>query len=426
MCGDLLMEDTFYSNCCHVCKLHQPDVDVKRCSKCRLISYCSVKHQKKHWPKHKDLCKSIVRICHNSGVSALFEHTNAHMTAREWCTLRTKYMAAAEVFVARKLCKYEREMFFFPRVCRVCKMFNNGDLIDCGDCLSASYCSVDHQLKDSTNHSGVCNDLKLCLEIDTKVKNDLDFSTLMVTSQEEYTLLPKNTIDFIQSHITFDKLVTLPQQLVFAYVSELFSCPLTLLYALERERIMRASLIVHVVGASYLECSSFFSWESVLHWLPHLKYLSVVFIGPDVIEGKSFTLCSGCEKNGKGINIKLYSGMYHDFVKSVTYETPSIIVAYNSGIDEQSSHDTWGQSIPFFLKYDAVPFVLTSYTLSEAISDLNKICEIAGCEITISVSCERNRFSSQRPYRDWETDPLCTFCYNNYLSIVKRGSESTK
>ena len=39
----------------------QHDLGMKKCSQCKLVSYCSVEHQKADWKVHKQYCKSLVR-----------------------------------------------------------------------------------------------------------------------------------------------------------------------------------------------------------------------------------------------------------------------------------------------------------------------------------------------------------------------------
>lgn len=35
---------------------------LKRCSRCKISSYCCVEHQKQDWPKHKLICGKVLSI----------------------------------------------------------------------------------------------------------------------------------------------------------------------------------------------------------------------------------------------------------------------------------------------------------------------------------------------------------------------------
>lgn len=61
----------FYPNECFVC---QSIDQVKRCSRCNMVSYCSSDHQKEHWPRHKEICNAIASIINEKGVSHIYEN----------------------------------------------------------------------------------------------------------------------------------------------------------------------------------------------------------------------------------------------------------------------------------------------------------------------------------------------------------------
>lgn len=48
-------DEFYYSTVCHVCKIKSKSL--KTCQPCKLYRYCSVEHQKIHWPRHKPVCK---------------------------------------------------------------------------------------------------------------------------------------------------------------------------------------------------------------------------------------------------------------------------------------------------------------------------------------------------------------------------------
>lgn len=55
MGGEFIVSDLYFNpNVCHICK--STFKNIKKCSGCKMISYCSKEHQKLHWSSHKALC----------------------------------------------------------------------------------------------------------------------------------------------------------------------------------------------------------------------------------------------------------------------------------------------------------------------------------------------------------------------------------
>jgi splicing suppressor protein 51 len=209
-----------------------------------------------------------------------------------------------------------------------------------------------------------------------------------------------------------------------ALLSELLTCPLTLLYALEKLRTsVKKNVVVHVVGAGAFECTFIKKWEIILHCLPQLSCLDIIFIGPEV-EQRSETicvLCADCQQKGRELATHFQTGkLYHQYASSETFLLPDIIVAFNCGLHEYegTKSDTWSQSLPYLVKFDHIPLILTSYTGDEAYKDVARILKCRKDPLTVYLKCSKNPFASRRPYRDWDSENSDVFFQNYFITLV--------
>ena len=133
--------------------------------------------------------------------------------------------------------------------------------------------------------------------------------------------------------------------------------PLSLLYALQTlpgrcigsvdDRPLEdlSSLTVHLVNSSPLFDPK--AWESIIHRLPKLKKLHLVFIMQSKPFNESFghnyamsflQRCSYCEDKGKVITFSIHQMLYHMFYSSMDYSEPDVVIIYGN-TDEMSSSD---------------------------------------------------------------------------------------
>lgn len=391
-----------------------------------MILYCSLEHQKVHWPLHKWLCKCIQSVVGSRGFQNLFQKARKCASAEEWCKLRSDVMLLIQLKLARRLSEGEQQMFMFPRVCEVCQEADQEKLQDCKSCLCVSYCSILHQQQDSLRHSASCQWLNLCFYIDKHFLQAKDpYPLLNVPVQEEYEPLPCDIDSFISVLVTFTKDTTKRNQSIdVALLSELLTCPLTLLYALEKLRTaLKKKLVIHVVGAGAFECAFLQKWEIILHCLPQLSCLNMVFIGPEIEQGLETThvLCVDCLEKGRKLSTHFQSGkLYHQYATSETFLMPDVTVAYNCGLHEYEGTDAdmWLLSLPFLVKFVQTPLILTSYTSDEAYKDVARILDCRKGGLTVYLKCAKNPFASKRPYRDWASTGSGVFFQNNFITLV--------
>lgn len=66
---------------------------------------------------------------------------------RSWRKFRIHAIQTCEVILSRSLEVWEREMFLFPKACRVCYLAKGDGMIVCEQCSCVAYCSQQHRLE---------------------------------------------------------------------------------------------------------------------------------------------------------------------------------------------------------------------------------------------------------------------------------------
>ncbi|XP_058789480.1 uncharacterized protein LOC131663227 [Phymastichus coffea] len=410
----------FYPNTCHVCKSSGNETPLKKCSNCKMISYCGKEHQKQHWLQHKNVCRVLAEMLDETDKSNLLEgYQNA--SADDWIKAKTNLMLMVSIKLDRRLLPYEEEMFKFPRACAVCHETNLKLLTDCSSCPCASFCE---KHKNDSNHDKICQMLSLCYDLDIATTVFIRHPPRnVVPYHTETAYLPGSIRNFIDLYMNEDKSLNVPSDIQIPHISEYLTRPLTLLYALERlEHPIGSTLTIHVIGANMIEVDGIEIWEILLHWIPTLTVLNIVLIGPELdsnSEKLECDICDCCNEKNMKLYLEMNGVLYKEYVVSECFVKPDIIVGYNLGIHEceniDSPNDSWSESIRS-LPEQKCPFVLTSYTAEEAQKEHKRICDILQNNVTY-LCCETNQFSSLRPHRDYENEGV--YYQNQYVIIYR-------
>ncbi|XP_033216308.1 uncharacterized protein LOC117172462 [Belonocnema kinseyi] len=430
-------KDYFYANTCHVCYSLDRGKRLKRCGGCYMISYCGNSHQAKHWPVHKKLCKVVKDIIANSGGPSIFGKTKG-MNQKLWTKTKVNAMLIVSLKLGRDLCPSEKNMFKFPRACSICHESDHNALTNCNFCGNSSFCK-DHA--SDSKHKSLCPSFFACYSLDILKR----FTNCMTVSETVSVLLESEAINFIPSS---DQVVKSPSSMrAFLdtyfkkvvdirrnksrpeywdmFISEYFSRPLTLLSAMEKIKFTPSTdLVVHVLGANYLELSDVSSWELILHWIPKVERLKIVLIGPELPKEISKPeMCACCSSRKKSVTVEVHEDLYHHYIAK-GYSKPHLVIGYNVGIAEFENpgtpEDSWKATI-LSLSVNQSPFILTAYTEEEARKDDKRICLISG-DTTKYSFFEKNSFASLKPLRDFETEGI--FVENNYIIIYENLQNS--
>ncbi len=184
-------------------------------------------------------------------------------------------------------------------------------------------------------------------------------------------------------------------------------------------------LTIHVVGATAaFECeggSPTCIWEEIMHWLPSLIKLNVVFVGPEV--NMTYALhqiesCPDCRGRGRTRLQAFYEMAYHDYFASDEFVNPDLVVAFNTGMFEEYT-ESWKQSLEVMMTLD-VPCLFTSYNRHEGEEDMNVLREVNAR--TLTDEAVLNPFRAQIPLID--DGCIDQFFYNNMYCICFKGRAS--
>lgn len=340
-------------------------------------------------------------------------------------------MLIVSLSLGRELTLSEKNMFLFPRICCICHESDPQALTNCLSCGNTSFCQ--EHISDKT-HKDICSSFALSYTFSLlKI-----FTDNMKISEIVHVLLDNDPINFIpylekmpdlQSMRQFlDKFFNdiiqircenLRSDFWDIFISDYFTRPLTLISAINKiNNFSEGELIIHIVGADYLELNGICAWEIIFHLISNVEKLKLVLIGPGLGDNEIIepVICDNCIRRGKIFHVETHNVLYHEFVNE-TMKKPNLIIGYNLGISEYEDSsvvkDTWELTIQKIAEIK-VPFVTTCYTEEEAREDHERICHYLNNPVSYTFF-QRNQFSSLRPFRDFETEGV--FFQNYYLII---------
>ncbi|XP_051157746.1 uncharacterized protein LOC127279442 [Leptopilina boulardi] len=400
----------FYPNICHVCNCHDNEVPLKKCGNCKMIYYCSQDHQRLHWPLHKEFCKHVTTLKRVSDEKNIETKMNL--------------ILSLENNMKKKLEPYENEMIEYQKFCDIChENDNNLQLIACSQCPHANFCQ-NHQNNDE--HKEFCSLYTMCYLQDyySIVFREMPIPRMMEFTPRDNTeienCLPNSMQDYMDIYFKSQEKSKFyfPSMDVKVYVSQHFTRPLTLIYAMREIEIVNKlqsnEFIIHVLGASNREEKSFIEWEILFHWLPQqIMKIKVILVGPELTndgpfsDGKVLDLCANCFSKGKSLELQTQNILYKNYCESENFVKPDILIGFNLGI---IAYDSWEDSILKALKLKC-PFIVTAFSERDAKDDQGLMQR----KFNASATIVKNPFASLRPKRSVIGERV--FYENQFLMI---------
>ena len=431
----LIQRNVFLTHVCHVCKsLVSSSSSLKKCSNCKMISYCSKEHQKEHWAAHKDLCKVISKICKQNGMTNLFGKA-VGISPDEYRYYRSHCINKCEKELGRELYLWEKEMICFPQVCHTCYESDTQKLTTCQRCQHVSYCKFSH-LK--TDHDIWCKEFQVYRDITLyQWHHGIMQPLLPDTSLQQYAPLTGDMKTFLLNTNTVQEKSLELHRLNLVALSDIATCPLTVLFSLQQCNFQLETietLTIHLVGAEMqFEVETLQKWELfLLHLIPSLTVLKVVFIGPELKTetkfiqtlGKNKT-CMKCNTAGRMVIYEFWKTLYHKFVMSLDYQKPDLICAFNAGLyrlTDFDGKDTWSPTIKVMLKEPDIPIVVTEYTQKELPFDIQRTQNIVD-SLEILTPPTRNPFASLKPSLNFLSDETVPVIFKNFYITILQGKK---
>lgn len=329
----------FFVGLCNHCNNRGNPKPLQRCGGCQLVSYCSRDCQKKDRSNHKYICKEFPVV----------EGKNVLHTDRPWKEHIAGLLERAAGLPQAEMIK---SIFRNPRVCHTCMEPRPDCLADC-ECACVSYCSK-RCAKTDKQHIKDCDNLgyiaRTYLVFKSNLKNPINIQYVSLCESPERfmpifnwnnVILPPNM--GIESMLEYANMIDFFNSLF----TERLSYAMTLLYALEALHNMRLSqhrppleyyttLKIHVVTSSPLFDS--LPWEAMMHQLPTLKKLKVVFIMQGKVDSLPANLvwwwslqrCEDCKTKNRVITYSVQPMRYHMYYKSAEYTEPDAVVVYGN------------------------------------------------------------------------------------------------
>ena len=418
----------YYSSLCGHC--HQPGTvasPLKRCSGCQSFYYCSRDHQRLDRQRHRTLCRYL-------GATRYIEkRAQAPVPGKnrfEWVrSLNEDFHSYKE--------RYE-QIFVFPPVCRQTGCFSAtgegelGQLLTCPHCLSVSWCSRDHQAQGASQHRQFCHQLKVARILDSLENQHgssivildlpMDLASEYQAPVELWCHLSKLVQRTSRDYQVKDDLHPLMVELFF--LSDRLSGPFTLLgcgHKFLPGLASKEALKIHIVGSHFYE--SICKWEQLVHRLPALKSLAIMFVGPKLENDNNNTkqekvkTCEECSRLGRLVTHGYYSTTYQQY-RLQDHSPPDLVLVQNCGFHNPLVWDRAG--LGSLLHQTGAPLIFTSYTRAEAVRDLKRFKEQCGREVEVLIESEENEMRSHRPRRAYRLEEEVDILINNfYINVVR-------
>ncbi|XP_051167840.1 uncharacterized protein LOC127285739 [Leptopilina boulardi] len=382
---------SYFANECFVCKSTET---LEICGNCNMISYCGSKHQKYDWPKHKEFCNVISCLLKETGLSHIYEK-QLNSDLQTWIKERERMSQLIETTLGRSLHLHEEQMILMPRSCFVCHETRQELLKNCPKCLCVNFCQQHQEL--NLQHNKDCLSLKLFHDLDEKIQNPNKLRIIMGILKKIVTItfdiIPETMENYLNQFLTNDNDDD-DVILIKSCISNILTMPLTLFNAVKKLKLdNRSELIIHV----RCELPDSIVWELLLHFLPKLSFLKIIFLNQSECLKTKMKLCNDCCEKEKKLILQMKNLNYENFVEDELYIKPDLL-AYMPAEEEEENNSKWENLLEIFSRIGC-PLLLTCVTEMK----LNRVVENLKMTFwtNLILNEDLNEFGALEPLREW-------------------------
>ncbi|XP_017862919.1 PREDICTED: uncharacterized protein LOC108613753 [Drosophila arizonae] len=414
----------FMTSLCNHCKLDLCGRQAIPCKGCAMVYYCTVLHMRDD-QEHRQLCCGLRQVVERQGHDIF--HKCGDFSAEQFRSYRIVCIRQVEQAINRSLTPTEQEVLLFPFICghAKCREHKFKKLTACAQCGEVAFCKgkQDHL---SVGHAEWCSAYKLFKAfVMFQAKFGRVEPPLPDKVLREKPSSCSNTKQILKK-LNFNVV----DGCEFAALTQVSTGPLTAFFALKLCGLLEATqLTIHLIGAEMeFEVDVFQKWEIfLLHTLPALETLHIVFIGPELNPNNisfdqlsTIRCCRLCRKAQRTVQYHFENRLYHDYYLEPNFLKPDLVCFFNSGLYRATGYaleDTWPETIRATLSIKC-PIVVTSYTKYEAPLDLSQFLNQSNRHLTVVLPPTTNPFRSEKPERNFISDDDSPFMFKNYQCFV--------
>ncbi|XP_043063658.1 uncharacterized protein LOC122319887, partial [Drosophila ficusphila] len=270
----------FMASLCNLCKADLCAQKRIPCSRCGLSYYCSGGHMKDD-QEHRQLCYALRQTVDRNGHEMFYKCGD--FSGEQFRSYRIVCIRQVEKEMNRQLTATEQELLLFPMICGEPKCRENRfqRLAICGGCGEVAFCK-DKPGHRSKEHAKWCGSYQLFKAfIMFQAKFGRMEPSLPNKILRELPMACSNT-----KHMMKKLNFNVTNECEYAALTQVSTGPLTAWFALKLcERLRNCEVLtLHLIGAEIeFEVDMLQKWELfLLHIMPSVKTLNVVFIGPEL------------------------------------------------------------------------------------------------------------------------------------------------